>query len=189
MALVSIISSVTLNLKNIPLYYFLTSKNNFITIEENNNEPISFIIAATFCWISLTFTQCKIEKYNESVDQHLQQHQPNVQVMEEENPTTFCEKDTIKVIVKIIVFIFFTILCFYISITLYTSLSTEVVYIKILRVNSIKDLIMHNVIPMIFIAGSENLISFIKTETLRIIKLCKCNSNQIEPAMIELNVV
>ena len=48
---------------------------------------------------------------------------------------------------------------------------------------------MHNVIPMIFIAGSENLISFIKTETLRIIKLCKCNSNQIEPAMYELNVV
>ena len=170
-----------------PFYYFLT-KENFIN--ENNNEPISFIIAATFCWMSLTFSQCKIENYNQSVDD-LQQ-QPNVQVeVEEEENQTICEKNikNINRIVKIIVFIFFTLLCFYISITLYTSLNTEVVYIKVLRVISIKDLIMHNVIPMIFIAGSDNLISFIKTEILRIIKLCKCNNNQIEPAMIEINVV
>ena len=184
-ALVAIISSVTLNFKNMPFYYFLT-KENFIN--ENNNEPISFIIAATFCWMSLTFSQCKIENYNQSVDD-LQQ-QPNVQVEVEENQT-ICEKNikNINRIVKIIVFIFFTLSTFFISITLYTSLNTKVVYIKVLRVISIKDFIMHNVIPMIYIAGSNNLFTFIKNEFLRMIKLCKCRNNQIEPAMIELNDV
>ena len=178
-ALASIISTVTLNLKNTSLYYFLTKKD-FVNVK--NNEPISFIIATAVCWMSLTFTQCKIEKYNQSDIDHLQQ--PNVQAQDGEENQTFCEKN-IKNIVKIIAFIFFTLLSFYISISLYT----EVVYINVLRVISIKDLIMRNVIPMIFIAKSENIFSFIKSEILRIIKLCMCKNNQIDPAMIELNVV
>ena len=179
-ALASIISSVALNLKNTPLYYFLTEKN---FINENNNEPISFIIATVVCWMSVTFSEYKIEKYNQSVD-HLQQLNVQVAGVEGEEDQTFCEKN-IKNIVKIIAFIFFTLLSFYLSISLYT----EVVYINVLRVISIKDLIMRNVIPMIFIAKSENIFSFIKSEILRIIKLCMCKNNQIEPAMIELNVV
>ena len=185
-ALASIISTVTLNLKNTPLYYFLTKKD-FVNVK--NNEPISFIIATAVCWMSLTFTQCKIEKYNQSDIDHLQQ--PNVQAQDGEENQTFCEKNikNINRIVKIIVFIFFTLSTFFISITLYTSLNTKVVYIKVLRVISINDFIMHNVIPMIYIAGSHNLFTFIKNEFLRMIKLCKCRNNQIEPAMIELNVV
>ena len=175
-ASVSIMSTVTLNLKNTPLYYFLTDKN---FINENNNEPISFIIATAICWMSLTFTQCMIEKYNQSDVANLQQ--PENQ--------TFCGKKGIKKIVKIIVFIFFSLSAFFISITLYTSLNTKVVYIKVLRITSIKDLIMHNVIPIIYIAGSDNLFSFIKNEFWEIIKLCKCRNNQIQPAMFELNVV
>ena len=175
-ASVSIMSTVTLNLKNTQLYYFLTDKN---FINENNNEPISFIIATAICWMSLTFTQCKIEKYNQSDVANLQQ--PENQ--------TFCGKKDIKKIVKIIVFIFFSLSAFFISITIYTSLNTKVVYVKVLRITSIKDLIMHNVIPIIYIAGSDNLFSFIKNEFWEIIKLCKCRNNQIEPAMFELNVV
>ena len=175
-ASVSIMSTVTLNLKNTPLYYFLTDKN---FINENNNEPISFIIATAICWMSLTFTQCKIEKYNQSDVANLQQ--PENQ--------TFCGKKDIKKIVKIIVFIFFSLSAFFISITIYTSLNTKVVYIKVLRITSIKDLIMHNVIPIIYIAGSDNLFSFIKNEFWVIIELCKCRNNQIQPAMFELNVV
>ena len=106
-ASVSIMSTVTLNLKNTPLYYFLTDKN---FINENNNEPISFIIATAICWMSLTFTQCKIEKYNQSDVANLQQ--PENQ--------TFCGKKDIKKIVKIIVFIFFSLSAFFISITIYT---------------------------------------------------------------------
>ena len=125
------------------------------------------------------FQQCKIEKYNQSDVANLQQ--PENQ--------TFCGKKGIKKIVKIIVFIFFSLSAFFISITLYTSLNTKVVYIKVLRITSIKDLIMHNVIPIIYIAGSDNLFSFVKNEFWEIIKLCKCRNNQIEPAMFELNVV
>ena len=175
-ASVSIMSTVTLNLKNTPLYYFLTDKN---FINENNNEPISFIIATAICWMSLTFTQCMIEKYNQSDVANLQQP---------ENQTV-CGKKCIKKIVKIIVFIFFSLSAFFISITIYTSLNTKVVYIKVLRITSVKDLIMHNVIPIIYIAGSDNLFSFVKNEFWEIIKLCKCRNNQIEPAMYELNVV
>ena len=177
---ISIISSIFLNLENTPLYYILTKKK----LGHNGHNPISFIISIGVCWIFFIFTQYKIERYNQ------QQPQPNLQVEEagEENKT-FCEKNSkyIYRTVKIIAFISFTSLILYILITL--KLNNTTLHLKILRVISIKDLIIRNVIPMIYIAGSNNLFSFIKSESLKIVKLCKCKNNQIDPAMIELNVL
>ena len=144
----------------------------------------------------LIFTQYKIEKFNQSVDSQQQdvqvQGDPHgniymgnpVEEAGEENQNssnTYISKNTYR-IVLIILFVSLT------SVVLFIFLTPWVHFYDItLRVSTIKYVILHNVIPIIFIVRNDTLFCFMKIQIMKILK-CKCRNNQIEP-MIELNVL
>ena len=174
-----------LDKKNTLFYYIASGK----TIENDfgNTKPIPFFIIIGFCGMILIFTQYKIEKFNKSVDS--QQQQLDVQVMEEAGDQEIqnfssdkYSKNTYR-IVLLILFVFFTSFALYILLTPWIHF-----YDVRLRQTSLRYLILHNVIPTIFIVRNDTLFCFMKIQILKILK-CKCrNNNQIEP-MIELHVL
>ena len=176
---ISFTTALLIDIKNVPLYYVASGK----TMENGfNPKPIPFFITIGVFGIILIFTQYKIEKFNQSVDSQ----QQDVQVEEaggEENQnfSDKYSKNTYR-IVLIILFLFL------ISVALFTFLTPWVHFNDItLRLSTIKYVILHNVIPIIFIVRNDTLFCFMKIQIMKILK-CKCRNNQIEP-MIELNVL
>ena len=191
---ISFTTSIFLDMKKSPFYYVASGKN----IENGSNaKPIPFFITVGVCVGILIFTQYKIEKFNQSVDSQQQdvqvQGDPHgnfqagdpVEEAGEENQKfsdTYISKNTYR-IVLIILFVYFTSVAL-----LFTFLTPWVHFHDIIhRVTAIKYMILHNVIPIIFIVRNDTLFCFMKIQIMKILK-CKCRNNQIEP-MIELNVL
>ena len=162
--------------KTTPFYYIASGKN----IENGCNvvKPIPFFITVGVCGIILVFTQCKIEKFNQSVASQ----QQDVQVEENQNSSDTYRNNTIR-ITLIILFLSLT------SVTMYHLLTCRpwVNILDLLRIHTLKEITLYNIIPMIFIVRNDTLFCFVKIQILKILK-CKCRNNQIEP-MIELNVL
>ena len=181
---ISFTTSIFLDKANTPFCYVASGKN----IENGfSAKPVPFFITMGICVMILIFTQCKIEKFNKSVDsqqQDVQGQDDPVEEAGEENQNssnTYISKNTYR-IVLIILFLFL------ISVALFTFLTPWVHFYDItLRVSTIKYVILHNVIPIIFIVRNDTLFCFMKIQIMKILK-CKCRNNQIEP-MIELNVL
>ena len=176
---ISFTTALLIDIKNVPLYYVASGKT-----EENglNPKPI-FLMTIGMCGIILIFTQYKIEKFNQSVDSQQQDMQVEEAGGEEnQNFSDKYSKNTYR-IVLIILFVYFTSFALYIRMTPWLNL-----YMKTLRFTCMKYLILHNVIPTIFIVRNDTLFCFMKIQILKILKCKCCRHNQIEP-MIELNVL
>ena len=124
------------------------------------------------CGMILIFTQYKIEKFIQSVDSQ----QQDVQGEENQNSFDRYSNNTYRIALTILFLLFISVILIW-----------DQVYHNRLRVTVLKHIILHNVIPIIFIVRNDALFHFMKTQTLKLIK-CKCTNNQIEP-MIELNVL
>ena len=164
--------------KNTPFYYIASGKNieNGLSAKSDAVQPIPFILTIGVCGMILVFTQYKIEKFNQSVASQ----QQDVRVEENQNSSNAYRNNTFR-IVLIILFVLLTI------VTMYHLLERRPRSPDIIRKRTVKEIILYNIIPMIFIAQNDNLFCFMKIQILKVLK-CKCRNNQIEP-MIELNVL
>ena len=170
---ISFITALSVDMKNTP-FYIIASGKNIENVTDIKSFAVPFIIVMVVCLKIMIFTQYKIEKFNQSVDS---QHQ-DVQLEEagQENQNYF---NTYRIV---LIMIFF----FIISVPIYHLLRGPS-YELTLRLIAMKHIILHNVIPIIFIVRNDTLFCFMKIQILKILK-CKCRNNQIEP-MIELNVL
>ena len=178
---ISFTTALLVDKKSMTFYFIAGGK----IIENGNNAhpltkpPIVFFITTGVCLMILIFTQYKIEKFNQSVDsqeQHVEEAGGEYQ-----NSSDTYSKNTYR-IVLLILSIFITLVVLYLSLT--TGVHSIDIIFKLL---AIKHIILHNVIPIIFIVRNELLFCFMKIQILKILK-CKCRNNQIEP-IIELNVL
>ena len=177
---ISFTAALFIDKKNTPFYYIANGKligNGFDT-KTDAAKPIPFFITIGVCGIILVFTQCKIEKFNQSVASQ----QQDVQVEENQNSSDRYRNCTIRIALMIL-FLLLT------SVTMYHLLVRRpwVNILDISRTRTLKEIILYNIIPMIFIVRNDTLFCFMKIQILKILK-CKCRNNQIEP-MIELNVL
>ena len=157
------------------------TENSFINGKFLTKPPILFAITLGVCLIIFIFTQYKIEKFDQSVDSQLQDIHVEGVGEENQNSSDTYSKNTYRIVLLI--------LCIFITLViLYVLLTAGVHLIDIIfKLLAIKHIILHNVIPIIFIVRNELLFSFMKIQILKILK-CKCRNNQIEP-VIELNVL
>ena len=175
---ISFTTAIFIDKKNTP-YYFIASGNN-VEPEPLPKPPIIRLIMLGVNLMILIFTQYKIEKFNQSVDsqeQHVEEAGGEFQ-----NSSDAYSKNTYRIVLLI--------LCILITlVVLYFLLTPPGVHLIdiIFKLLAIKHIILHNVIPIIFIVRNELLFSFMKIQILKILK-CKCRNNQIEP-VIELNVL
>ena len=168
-------TAIFIDKKNTP-YYIIVSGNN---VEPLPKPPILMLIMLGFNLMILIFTQYKIEKFNQSVDSQLQHVEEAGE--EYQNFADTYSKNTYRILLLMLCILFT-------SVVIYFLLTPWVHWIDIiLRLFAIKHMILHNIIPIIFIVRSEHLFCFMKIQILKILK-CKCRNNQIEP-MIELNVL
>ena len=178
---ISFTTALLVDKKSMPFYFIASGK----IIENGNNAhpltkpPIVFFITTGVCLMILIFTQYKIEKFNQSVDsqeQHVEEAGGEYQ-----NSSDTYSKNTYRIVLLI--------LCILITlVVLYVLLTPGLHLIDIIfKLLAIKHIILHNVIPIIFIVRNELLFSFMKIQIMKILK-CKCRNNQIE-RIIELNVL
>ena len=170
-------TAIFIDKENTP-YYFIASGNN-VEPEPLPKPPIIRLIMLGVNLMILIFTQYKIEKFNQSVDSQLQHVEEAGE--EYQNFADTYSKNTYRILLLILCILFTSVVIYF--------LLTPWVHWNdiILRALAIKHMILHNIIPIIFIVRSEPLFCFIKIQILKILK-CKCRNNQIEP-MIELNVL
>ena len=168
-------TAIFIDKKNTP-YYNRVSGNN---VEPLPKPPILMLIMLGVNLMILIFTQYKIEKFNQSVDSQ-QQHVEEAGE-EYQNFADIYSKNTYRILLLILCILFT-------SVVIYFLLTPWVHWFDIIfRLIAIEHLILHNIIPIIFIVRNELLFCFMKIQILKILK-CKFRNNQIEP-MIELNVL
>ena len=170
---ISFTTTIFIDKKSLPFYYIASGKKiEDLFKAETFNIPIPFFVTMAVCGMIMIFTQYKIEKFIQSVDSHQQDVQQG-----EENQNSFdrYSNNTYRIALTILFLLFISVILIWHQFHLR------------LRVTVLKHIILHNVIPIIFIVTNDALFCFMKTQTLKLIK-CKCTNNQIEP-MIELNVL
>ena len=176
-AYIAFTTAIFIDKKNTP-YYFIASGNN-VEPEPLPKPPIIRLIMLGVNLMILIFTQYKIEKFNQSVDSQLQHVEEAGE--EYQNFADTYSKNTYRILLLILCILFT-------SVVIYFLLTPWVHWFDIIfRSIAIEHLILHNIIPIIFIVRNELLFCFMKIQILKILK-CNCRNNQIEP-IIELNVL
>ena len=173
---ISFTTAIFIDKKNTPYYFMVIGSN--VEPEPLPKLPTLMLIMLGINLMILIFTQYKIEKFNQSVDSQ-QQHVEEAGE-EYQNFADTYSKNTYRILLLILCILFT-------SVVIYFLLSDWSDIIIIVKAITIKHMILHNIIPIIFIVRSEPLFCFIKIQILKILK-CKCRNNQIEP-MIELNAL
>ena len=169
---ISFTATILIDKKRLPFYYIASGKKiENLFNAETFTIPMPLLITMGVCGMILIFTQYKIEKFIQSVDS-LQQ---DIQGEENQNSFDRYSNNTYRIAVIILFLLFISVILIW-----------HQFYLR-LRVTVLKHIILHNVIPIIFIIRNDALFHFMKTQSLKLIK-CKCGNNQIEP-MIELNVL
>ena len=174
-------TAIFIDKENTPYYFIVSSKNigNGNNAEPLPKAPVLMLFMLGLNLMILILTQYKIEKFNQSVDSQLQHVEEAGE--EYQNFADTYSKNTYRILLLILCNLFT-------SVVIYFLLTPWVHWFDIiLRAIAIKHMILHNIIPIIFIVRSELLFCFMKIQILKILK-CKCRNNQIEP-MIELNVL
>ena len=173
-------TAILIDKKNTPYYLIVSSKDigNGNNAEPLPKAPVLMLIMLGVNLMILIFTQYKIEKFNQSVDSQLQHVEEAGE--EYQNFADTYSKNTYRILLLILCILFTSVVIYF----LLTPWSDIIIIVKAI---TIKHMILHNIIPIIFIVRSEPLFCFIKIQILKILK-CKCRNNQIEP-MIELNVL
>ena len=170
------------DLKNTDDYYLMIGKSKenegFVRSKTNVN-----VIVVLICLIVLTITEYKINKFKKSVDS--QQQFDEMQAGEEErNCIHYFRKKSDRIIFAIIfMFLLYTFVYSIVNLNLSLSFNLK----RSMRI-CIQNLVMQNIIPIIFIVLKPKLFCFFKAEFFSIFRLCNLKKNQIEP-MIQLNVI
>ena len=201
----SLTSSLVLDVKNTIAYHMIIDGNrNYYKEERTHNHtlsktentdgiqfPLPIAIGISTCIVIFIFTQYKIERFNQSVDAQQQQHPQPVQHQQEreENQDQNVSQENSKYTYRIALAIIIALIVSFMLFRVMQPPSPKHLYIKMLRLISIKLLILNNTIPIILIIRSGNISSFFKSQIIKILKSCRnCKNNQIEP-IVELNVV
>ena len=192
----SLTSSLVVDVKNTIAYHMIIDGNRNHTLSKKENTdgiqfPLPIAIGISTCIVIFIFTQYKIERFNQSVDAQQQQpqlvqHQQEREENQDQNVSEENSKTTYRIV--LVVMIALAVSCMLFMVIIHRT-PPEHLYIKMLRLVSIRLLILYNIIPIILIIRSENISSFFKSQITIILKSCRnCKNNQIEP-IVELNVL
>ena len=192
----SLTSSLVVDVKNTIAYHMIIDGNRNHTLSKKENTdgiqfPLPIAIGISTSIVIFIFTQYKIERFNQSVDAQQQQpqlvqHQQEREENQDQNVSEENSKTTYRIV--LVVMIALAVSCMLFMVIIHRT-PPEHLYIKMLRLVSIRLLILYNIIPIILIIRSENISSFFKSQITIILKSCRnCKNNQIEP-IVELNVL
>ena len=201
----SLTSTLVVDVKNTIAYHMIIDGNgNYYKEERTHNHtlirtentdgiqfPLPIAIGISTSIVIFIFTQYKIERFNQSVDAQQQQpqlvqHQQEREENQDQNVSEENSKTTYRIVLVVMIALAVSSMLFMVIIH---RTPPEHLYIKMLRLISIRLLIQFNIIPIILIIRSENISSFFKSQLTIILKSCRnCKNNQIEP-IVELNVL